>query len=379
MKIGISCHPVYGGSGAVACGLAIALAERGHEVHLFSHDKPFRWEDRDGLSFHLVENVDYPLFKFPPYPLALASVLADAADEYSLEILNPHYAVPDAACAYMAKRLVHGRVKIVTTLHGTDVTVVGSDPSLYRITEFALEHSDGIICVSNALKRKAQEAFSLTKFSLTKEIEVIHNFVDCKKFSPQRCPKEKKREFARGGQKIIVHVSNFRPVKRTEDVVRVFAKVRDSVDSKLIMIGDGPDRDACRAVAERFGVQGDVVFHGTESAIEDILCVGDLFLLPSAQESFGLAALEAMCSGMPVIATNVGGLPEVVVDGETGYLFRVGDTDSMASAALDILTDDAERRRLSANARERAARNFAKELLVPSYEAHFERVLSEPQ
>jgi N-acetyl-alpha-D-glucosaminyl L-malate synthase BshA len=371
MKIGISCHPAFGGSGAVASGLAVALAERGHEVHLFSHDKPFRWEERDGLSFHLVENVNYPLFKFPPYPLSLASVLADAADEYGLEILNPHYAVPDAASAYMAKRLVHGRVKIVTTLHGTDVTVVGSDTSLYRITEFALEHSDGIICVSKALKRKAQETFSLTR-----DIEVIYNFVDCKRFSPERCPVEKKREFARGSQKIVVHVSNFRPVKRTEDVVRVFAKVRESIDSKLVMIGDGPDRDACRALAERLGVQGDVVFHGTESAIEDILCVGDLFLLPSAQESFGLAALEAMCSGMPVIATNVGGLPEVVVDGETGYLFRVGDIDSMASAAVDLLNDDTETARQSANARERAARNFAKDLLVPKYEAHFQRVLS---
>lgn len=373
MKVGISCHPAFGGSGAVACGLAIALAERGHEVHLFSHDKPFRWEDRDGLAFHLVENVDYPLFKIPPYPLTLASVLADASDEYGLEILNPHYAVPDAACAYMAKRLVHGRVKIVTTLHGTDVTVVGSDPSLYRITKFALEHSDGVTCVSNALKAKAQQSFSLTR-----DIEVIHNFVDCKKFSPERCTEDKKQELARGGQKIMVHVSNFRPVKRTEDVVRIFAKVRESVDTKLVMIGDGPDREACRCLAERLGVQGEVVFHGTESKLEDILCVGDVFVLPSAQESFGLAALEAMCSGMPVVATNVGGLPEVVVDGETGFLLEVGDIDSMASAAADILSDDAERKRLKENARERAARKFAKDLQVPKYEAHFERVLSNP-
>lgn len=374
MKIGITCYPTYGGSGAVATELGLALAERGHEVHFVTYAPPFRLVGlHERVFYHEVEMEDYPLFEHPPYSLALAVALHDAVRREGLDLLHVHYAIPHAASAYLARQMLAGErpLKIVTTLHGTDITLLGLHPSFHAITRFSILQSDGISAVSHFLKDETVRDFSVPGG----RIDVIPNFVDTEEWRPNREPCHRSK-LAPEGQKIVMHVSNFRAVKRAQDVVEVFAKIRKRVPARLVLVGDGPDRPRALKRAADLGVRDDVVFLGRHGSVEEILSCADLFLLPSQSESFGLAALEAMACAAPVVASHAGGLPEVVVDGETGYLFPVGATADMAEAGVRILTGDDLSKRLSEAARAHAVERFSATAIVPQYEALYERVIA---
>ena len=366
MKIGITCYPTYGGSGAVATELGIALAERGHEVHFVTYKQPFRLPKfLPRVYFHEVDVGRYPLFEFPPYDLALAVRMHDVVREHKLDLLHCHYAIPHATSAWIAREMLRTRgedIQVVTTLHGTDITIVGQDPSFHSITKFSIEKSDALTAVSRYLQQETKDAFGCT----ARRIEVIPNFIDPDVYSRGRYNGRVREEF--GGGKVLMHISNFRPVKRVTDVVRTFAKVRREVESVLVMVGDGPDRHDAEQEARNLGVEKDVRFLGKIDSVAPLLATADVFLLPTNMESFGLSALEALASGAPVIGANVGGLPEVVKDGETGILCGVGDVDGMASAALSILTDEARCRRMSAAAAADARARFAKNDIVQRYE-----------
>jgi L-malate glycosyltransferase len=375
VKIGITCYPTYGGSGAVATELGLALAERGHEVHFVTYAQPFRLVGlHERVFYHEVEMEDYPLFEHPPYSLALAVALHDAVRREGLDLLHVHYAIPHAASAYLARQMLAGSrpLKIVTTLHGTDITLVGLHPSFHAITRFSILQSDGISAVSGFLKDETVRDFSVP----ADRIDVIPNFVDVEVWRPDREPCHRSK-LAPEGQKIVMHVSNFRPVKRIQDVVEVFAKIKEKVPARLVLVGDGPERPRALKHAADLGLRDDVLFLGRHGSVEEILSCADLFLLPSQSESFGLAALEAMACGAPVVASRAGGLPEVVADGSTGYLLPVGAIDEMAEAGIRVLSDPAHAKQLSEAGRALAVDRFSAKAIVPRYEALYDRVLSE--
>jgi L-malate glycosyltransferase len=371
MKIGIVCYPTHGGSGVVASELAIGLAAKGHELHIVSYAPPFRLRAfYQNIFLHEVDVAMYPLFKYPPYELGLATKLVELAETCGLDIIHAHYAVPHAASAYLAKQIFNSRrLRTVTTLHGTDITLVGAEPSFRRVVKFAIEQSDGVTAVSQFLRRQTIE-----EFDIRREIRVIPNFVDLDR--PARNRDECSRvAFAPAGEKILMHASNFRPVKRVDDVVRVYARVRERIPAKLLMIGDGPERPHVQQLVKEMGLSSDVHFLGEQDQLEPLFFCTDLFLLPSAQESFGLTALEAMNCGVPVVASDVGGLPEVIVDGETGFLEPVGDIDGMAGKAVELLGDPARLALFRTRARRRAEQHFDAARIIPQYEAFYEGLL----
>jgi len=373
VKIGITCYPTYGGSGAVATELGLALAARGHEVHFVSYDQPFRLEGfREGVFFHQVEMKDYPLFEHPPYALALAVALHDTALKHDLDLVHMHYAIPHAVSAYLARQMLgdEHRLRIVTTLHGTDITLVGLHPSFHEITRFSILGSDGLTAVSQYLKEQTVQDFSVPE----ERIEVIPNFIDTKVWRPGREPGHRAK-FAAEGESIVMHVSNFRPVKRVEDVVSVFSRIQSQVPARLVLVGDGPDRPRASQRAQELGVEERVLFLGKHQSVQDLLSCADLMLLPSENESFGLAALEAMASGAAVVTTNAGGMPEVVEDGVSGRLLDVGDVSGMSEAGVQLLQDKELHARISNAGRRVAQSIYSTEVVVPQYEAYYERVL----
>ncbi len=370
MRIGITCYPTYGGSGAVATDLGIALAERGHEVHFITYQQPFRLPSfLPRIYFHEVEVLRYPLFEYPPYDLALAVRMHEVVLRHKLDLLHVHYAIPHATSGWIAKEMLHQTgddVRLITTLHGTDITIVGQDPSFRPITKFSIERSDRLTAVSQYLKNETFSAFGCTGCA----IQVIPNFVDPAVYDRSRYTARTAMVLRHGQDaRVLVHASNFRPVKRVRDVVRIFARVRSAMPSVLVMVGDGPDRVDAQDEARALGVDDDVSFLGKIDAVAPILAAADLFLLPSENESFGLSALEALASGVPVIATRVGGLPEVVRDGETGVLCPVGDVDMMGGAAVDILRDRRRWEAMSVAAAADARARFGRDAIVAQYEA----------
>ncbi|HEX9084653.1 MAG TPA: N-acetyl-alpha-D-glucosaminyl L-malate synthase BshA [Gemmatimonadaceae bacterium] len=368
MNIGITCYPTYGGSGAVATELGIALAERGHEVHFITYRQPFRLPSfLPRIFFHEVDVGRYPLFEFPPYDLALAVRMHEVVKSHHLELLHCHYAIPHATSAWIAREMLREAgedVEVITTLHGTDITIVGQDPSFYPITKFSIEKSDRITAVSQYLKEETCRAFGCDGPA----IDVIHNFIDPDVYNREKYPSLLKKQVGHS-KPILMHVSNFRTVKRVRDVVRIFAEVNREVPSVLVMIGDGPDRPAAEEEARMLGVADSVSFLGKLDQIAPLLAAADLFLLPSQSESFGLSALEALASGVPVIGTNAGGLPEVVRDGKTGVLCGVGDIPGMAAASLGILQDRKHWSEMSRLASTDARERFSRDAIVSKYES----------
>jgi L-malate glycosyltransferase len=374
VKIGITCYPTYGGSGAVATELGIALAGRGHEIHFVTYQQPFRLPAfLPGVFFHEVDVGRYPLFQYPPYDLALAVRMHEVVVEHQLDLLHVHYAIPHATSAWIAREMLEetGRgVRIITTLHGTDITLVGQDPSFKAITKFSIERSDGLTAVSAYLREETYRAFGCTGCA----VEVIHNFVNPSVYDRSRYTDSLAGQ-ARG-RKVLMHVSNFRPVKRVTDVIRIFAEVHRKLPSVLVMVGDGPDRVSAEAEARRLGVQNDTYFLGKIDTVAPLLASADLFLLPSTSESFGLSALEALACGVPVVASRAGGLPEVVQEGETGALREVGDVQAMSEAAVEILRDEQRWREMSRQAAEDARARFSEDALVARYEDFYRATLA---
>ena len=373
MKIGIVCYPTFGGSGVVATELGKALADNGHQVHFITYNQPARLDFfSENLFYHEVSVSKYPLFDYPPYELALASRLVDVVRFEKLDILHVHYAIPHASAAFMAKQILmtYGiYIPVVTTLHGTDITLVGKDRTYKPVVTFSINKSDGVTAVSEHLKQDTYEFFEVEN-----DIKVIPNFIDLTRFS-LKAKDHFKKAIAPAGEKILVHTSNFRKVKRTEDVVRIFAEVRKKVPSKLLMVGDGGERSDCEQLCRDLGVGDDVRFLGKQDAIEEILSVSDLFLMPSQSESFGLAALEAMACKVPVISTNAGGLPELNVEGKTGFLRDIGDVKGMAERAVYILEDEARLQTFKENALARA-KEFDLTKILPQYENYYTEVIA---
>ena len=374
MKIGIVCYPTFGGSGVVATELGKALADRGHQVHFVTYNQPARLDlFSENLFYHEVSVSNYPLFDFPPYELALASRLVDVVRHEQLDVLHVHYAIPHASAAFMAKQILmtYGiYIPVVTTLHGTDITLVGKDRTFKPVVTFSINQSDGVTAVSQNLKEDTYKFFDIKK-----EILVIPNFIDLSRFSLK--PKDHfKKAIAPSGEKILVHTSNFRKVKRTEDVVKIFAKVIKKIPSKLLMVGDGPERSMCEQLCRDLGVTDNVRFLGKQDAVEEILSVSDLFLMPSQSESFGLAALEAMACKVPVISSNAGGLPELNIDGVTGFLKEPGDVDGMAEKAIFILEDEERLAKFKENALAHA-KEFELSTILPKYENFYLEVIEQ--
>lgn len=371
MKIGMVCYPSYGGSGVVATELGYALGAMGHEVHFVCHNKPARWDSlRKNIYFHLVEVVSYPLFDFPPYTLALACKLYEVAAQYGLDIIHVHYAIPHSASAYLAREML-GAVapKIVTTLHGTDIVLVGMDPSYRSITGFSINNSHGVTAVSDFLAETTRR-----QFPVEREIKVIPNFVDLDHFD-RREDVALRSNYAFPGEKIICHVSNFRPIKRAQDVVRVFHRVAAEIPARLLMVGNGPDHGNCIQAVREFGLSDRVHFLDFVHDVSRVLSISDLFLFPSELESFGLAVLEAMSCRLPVVATRVGGLPEVVMHGESGFLEELGDLEAMASRTVELLSDDNFAGRMGQRGRIIARERFALKDVVEKYESYYLSVL----
>lgn len=379
MRIGITCYPTYGGSGVVATELGIELAALGHEVHFISYSQPFRLNGRDeGIFYHEVPVSSYPLFEFPPYDLALASRMAEVAEYYSLDLLHVHYAIPHSVSALLARQMLAARgrhLPFVTTLHGTDITLVGLDRSYLPITRYAIQESDGVTAISNYLREK-----TIADFNITRPIETITNFVNCDVYLPLKdeAQKEKaceRRHFASPDEPILMHLSNFRPVKRVCDAVKVFARVAREIPAQLVLVGDGPDRSQAEWLAHDLGIHNRVHFLGKQDRVNELLPLADLFLMPSELESFGLAALEAMACKVPSIATRVGGVPELIDDGVTGLLFPVGDIDAMATGAIGLLKDKERLDTMRETARKTARKRFCANLVVPKYVKYYEQVL----
>ncbi|MEO6978256.1 MAG: N-acetyl-alpha-D-glucosaminyl L-malate synthase BshA [Mucilaginibacter sp.] len=372
MKIGIVCYPTFGGSGVVATELGKALADNGHQVHFVTYNQPARLDlFSENLFYHEVSVSNYPLFDFPPYELALASRLVDVVRFEKLDILHVHYAIPHASAAFMAKQILmtYGiYIPVVTTLHGTDITLVGKDRTFKPVVTFSINKSDGVTAVSEHLRN---DTFSF--FEIENDIRVIPNFIDLNRFN-LKAKDHFKKAIAPSGEKIIVHTSNFRKVKRTQDVVKIFAKIVQKIPAKLLMVGDGVERSYCEQMCRDLGVWNDVRFLGKQDAVEEILSVSDLFLMPSESESFGLAALEAMACKVPVVSSNAGGLPELNIDGETGFLRDVGDVDGMAERAIYILEDEERLKTFKENALARA-KIFDLANILPVYENYYLEVL----
>jgi N-acetyl-alpha-D-glucosaminyl L-malate synthase BshA len=378
MKVGIVCYASVGGSGVVATELALALAGRGHEVRLISSELPFRWRDGiPNLHFERVQTPAYPLFREPQYLLALASTIVRVACDHNLDIVHAHYAVPHATAAFLAEQILateegNDRVRTVTTLHGTDITLVGGDPSYRSVVAFSIEKSHGLTAVSESLRRD-----TLSSLRIRREIQVIPNFLDCGRYAHRRAPALLTRLCPAGGA-VIMHMSNFRPVKRTGVVLDVFERVRARMKAKLVFIGDGPDRAALEVRAKASGVAADVIFEGEQQDPVPLLSCADLFVLPSSQESFGMAALEAMACEVPVLASRIGGLPELIEDGETGLLADVNDIDGMADRAVNVLQDKTLAQSLGRAAAAVVRKRYCVDRVVPMYEDYYRAVSEAP-
>ncbi|MEX2528523.1 MAG: N-acetyl-alpha-D-glucosaminyl L-malate synthase BshA [Gemmatimonadota bacterium] len=374
MKIGITCYPTYGGSGAMATELGMELATKGHEVHFISYAQPFRLDRfQEGVFFHEVEMEPYPLFEHPPYSLALAVATCETARTHDLDLMHVHYAIPHATSAWIAREMLQGErdLPVITTLHGTDITLVGQHPSFRDIIRFSILRSQGLTAVSQYLKDETVRGFGVP----ANDIQVIPNFVNTDVYQREGVPCHRSM-LAPGGEKIVIHVSNFRGVKRVPDVVRIFAGIRERTPARLVLVGDGPDRVRAAEVVEELGLSDSVLFLGKVGVVNELLACADLFLLPSASESFGLAALEAMACGVPVVASRVGGLPEVLDHGDTGFLLPPDDLDGMAEAGAGLLQNESEWARFSARARSVAQERFSVDRVVPMYEAYYRTVLT---
>ncbi len=371
VKIGITCYPTYGGSGIVATELGKEMADRGHEIHFISYAMPMRLDAAlANIQFHEVEVTSYPLFHHPPYTLALATKMAEVAEAYQLDLLHCHYAIPHSVSAFLAKSMLKPRrLPVVTTLHGTDITLVGADRSYLPITRFSIDQSDGVTAVSSFLKDA-----TIKVIGATTNIEVIYNFVNCDKYRAAR-DSELRSHFAPEGEKILIHVSNFRAVKRPADVVDIFARVRKEIPSILLMVGDGPERSNAEWAAHNHGIEHSVHFLGKQDNIEKLISIADLLLLPSDTESFGLVALEAMACEVPVVASKVGGLPEVITDGVEGFLVEARNTQLMAERSLAILADERVRDTMGKRSREKARSRFCSTQIIPSYEEYYREVI----
>jgi N-acetyl-alpha-D-glucosaminyl L-malate synthase BshA len=373
MKIGITCYPTYGGSGVIATELGKALALHGHEVHFISYAMPFRLNNFiENVVFHEVEMSSYPLFEFPLYTLALSSKMVEVAEYERLDIFHVHYAIPHASSAFLAKEMLKGKcdVKIATTLHGTDITLVGLEPSFLPLVKFSIEKSDGVTAVSRFLKEK-----TITNYDINKDIEVIPNFVDAEFYKPNSDCSFRKNISSKG-EKILVHTSNFRPVKRVPDTIKIFELVQREIPSKLILVGDGPDRSECERLVRQLDLVDKVKFLGKQDGLVEILTASDVFLIPSQSESFGLAALEAMACGLPVVSSSVGGLPELIKHNECGFIAEIGDVERMAKYVIDLLSNERKYKLFSQNARQRAVNKFDKSKVVPLYEEHYRKILN---
>lgn len=379
MRIGITCYPTYGGSGVVATELGLELAQRGHQVHFISYSQPIRLtEPQPNIHYHEVEVSRYPLFEYPPYDLALATRMAEVAEIYELDLLHVHYAIPHSVSAMLARQMLcadharssRRRLPYVTTLHGTDITLVGADPSYLPITRFSINQSDGVTSISNYLKQRTLEVFEIQT-----PIEVIPNFVNCDLYERTDQVMKLRPEYAKPDERILVHLSNFRPVKRVLDVIEIFDRVQKKLPSRLLMIGDGPERSRAEWLAVKKGIHKKVDFLGKQDQIHEKLGMADVMLLPSQLESFGLAALEAMACEVVPIATNEGGVPEVIDHGKTGFLASVGDVDTMAGYAIDILSDDARLKQMGLQARASAQARFCASKIIPMYERYYRDVL----
>lgn len=375
MRIGIVCYPTFGGSGVLATELGKALAEKGHQVHFITYQQPVRLiEFSANIFYHEVRVATYPLFEYPPYETALSSTMVDVINNHQLDLLHVHYAIPHASAAYMAKKIVATRGKnipVITTLHGTDITLVGRDKTLAPVVAFSINESDAITAVSQNLRDETYKIFEIKK-----EIEVIYNFVDVTRFRKKPIDAFQK-VIAPNGERILVHASNFRKIKRVLDVVRIFAEINKRIPSKLMFVGDGPERPETENLCRELNLCDQIRFVGKQEQIEEILAVADLFILPSEYESFGLAALEAMAAGVPLISSDAGGLPEINVNGKTGYMSAVGDVQSMSRNAISILSDDAVLAAFKYNAAEQA-KKFDIHQIVPRYEQLYDRFLNAP-
>lgn len=374
MKVGITCYPTYGGSGIVATELGLELANRGHEVHFISYANPIRLDPGSPrIHYHEVEVSTYPLFQFPPYCLALASRMAEVAERYTLDLLHVHYAVPHSISAMLARDMLAPRrhVPFVTTLHGTDITLVGADRSYFPITKFSIEQSNGITTISQYLRERTVEVFGVSN-----EIRVIRNFVNCDIYRPEAEPKAEGR-YAQPEEKILIHISNFRPVKRPLDCVRILHEVRKQTPAHLLMVGDGPERGSTESLAGELGEDRHVTFLGKQNHVERLIPQAHVLLLPSQLEAFGLAALEAMACGVPPVATRVGGVPELITHGHDGYLEPPGDIAAQSARVLALLTDEALWRTMSRSARESALSRFNSSQVIPKYEQYYQEVCRE--
>ena len=372
MKIAIVCYPSYGGSGVIATELGKLMAQRGHEIHFISYERPFKLDlFHENIYFHEVEILEYPLFKFPPYSIALASKIVEIARCAGLDLVHVHYAMPHAISAFLAREMFsERRLPFVTTLHGTDITLVGADKQFYDATRFSIDQSDGVTAVSNSLKDETLEIFETKR-----EIRTIYNFIDMNHFQRHDNPALRAR-YAKDHEKILIHISNFRSVKRIGDVCQIFARVNAACPAKLLLVGDGPDIQIAQRFAEANGLTDRIYFLGKQERVVELLSLADLFLLPSEKESFGLVALEAMACQIPVIATRAGGIPEVVTDGDTGFLAAIGDVNSMSAAAIRLLKDDKLHMEMGKRAREDAIRKFSHEHILPQYEQYYRDVIA---
>jgi N-acetyl-alpha-D-glucosaminyl L-malate synthase BshA len=373
MKIGIVCYPTYGGSGVIATELGKALADRGHLIHFISYAMPMRLDGYLGnIFYHEVEMSSYPLFEFPLYTPALASKIVEVSRYEKLDIVHAHYAIPHATSAYLAKQILHDELRVITTLHGTDITLVGLEPSYLPVMKFSIEKSDGVTAVSRFLREK-----TLTNYGIEKDIRVIPNFVDTEKYRRIDCRQVRDR-FASAGERVLVHVSNFRLVKRVPDVIRIFNEVLKKIPATLVLVGDGPDRSACEHLAHELGLHDRVHFLGKQTELVPILSAADVMLMPSQSESFGLAGLEAMACEVPVISTSVGGLPELQVHGETGYIAEIGDIDRMARYTIELLSNDTRLALFRHACRARAVEQFDLNRIVGDYINYYDECLQAP-
>ena len=373
MRIGIVCYPTFGGSGVLATELGKALADKGHQVHFITYQQPVRLNEFNAnIFYHEVRVTTYPLFDYPPYETALSSAMVDVINNHQLDLLHVHYAIPHASAAYMAKKIVEAQgryIPVITTLHGTDITLVGRDKTFAPVVAFSINQSDAITAVSQNLRDETYRTFGIEN-----EIHVIYNFVDTRRFHKKPIDAFR-RVIAPNGERILMHASNFRKIKRVQDIVRIFEIVRKKIPSKLLFVGDGPERSDAESLCRELDIIDDTRFVGKQEQMEEILAVADLFLLTSEYESFGLAALEAMAAGVPVVSTNAGGLPEIAIQGETGFLDDIGDIHGMSDHAIRILSDDETLKRFKANAFAHA-KNFDIHRIVPQYEALYNRFLA---